>query len=100
ALPFPAADSTSDLVILPDGPLPETPVRSTPSTAAARSATGVAGGERRSGTSGAVVPTCGWPVWGGALGAGAGVSATAAAGASSRAAAAAGASAIAAGDGA
>src|SRR5439155_19236172 len=84
ALPFPAADSTSDLVILPAGPLPATPVRSTPSTAAARSATGVAGGERRSGATGAAGEG---PACGGALAGSEGVSATAAAGRASSAAA-------------
>ncbi len=39
ALSF-AASSTSDLTIRPPGPLPETLVRSTPSAAAARAATG------------------------------------------------------------
>src|SRR5450759_2966482 len=38
--PLPAAESTSDFVIRPAGPLPANPARSTPSAAAARAATG------------------------------------------------------------
>ena len=40
--PSPSLERTSDLVILPPGPLPLTPLRSTPLASAARRATGVA----------------------------------------------------------